>query len=52
MFWLDRTYEELREALKDKIAAGETLLVRDEKTASGRVHVGSMRALALHQAIA
>jgi lysyl-tRNA synthetase, class I len=38
--------------LKDKIASGKTLLIRDEKTASGRVHVGSMRALALHAAIA
>ena len=27
-------------------------MIRDEKTASGRVHVGSMRALALHAAIA
>lgn len=52
MFWLDRVYEELAVALKDKIASGKTLLIRDEKTASGRVHVGSMRALALHAAIA
>ncbi len=52
MFWLDRVCEQAREALKEKIASGETLLIRDEKTASGRVHVGSMRALALHAAIA
>jgi len=52
MFWLDRVYSELEAQLKDKIASGKTLVIRDEKTASGRVHVGSMRALALHAAIA
>src|SRR6185436_2521712 len=52
MFWLDRIYGQIETELKDKIASGKTLLIRDEKTASGRVHIGSMRALALHQAIA
>jgi len=52
MFWLDRVFEQAQEQLKDKIASGKTLVIRDEKTASGRVHVGSMRALALHAAIA
>ena len=52
MFWLDRIYEQLRAELEDKIASGKTLVIRDEKTASGRVHVGSMRALVLHAAIA
>ena len=52
MFWLDRIFGDIEVALKEKIASGKTLLVRDEKTASGRVHVGSMRALALHAAIA
>lgn len=52
MFWLDRIFGQIEAQLKDKIASGKTLLIRDEKTASGRVHVGSMRALALHQAIA
>lgn len=51
MFWLDRVFEEAQDALKDKIASGEVLTIRDEKTASGQVHVGSMRALALHGAI-
>ncbi|MES2014281.1 MAG: lysine--tRNA ligase [Patescibacteria group bacterium] len=51
MFWLDRVYEQIETSLKGKIASGDTLLVRDEKTASGRVHVGSMRALGLHAAI-
>ena len=52
MFWLDRIFNEAQDALKDKIAQGETLLIRDEKTASGRVHVGSLRALALHASLA
>ncbi|MEI7719849.1 MAG: lysine--tRNA ligase [bacterium] len=52
MFWLDRIFGDIEVQLKDKIASGKTLLVRDEKTASGRVHVGSMRALVLHAAIA
>lgn len=52
MFWLDRVFGQIEVSLKDKIAAGRVLVVRDEKTASGRVHVGSMRALALHAAIA
>lgn len=52
MFWLDRVFNEASVVLKDKIASGETLLIRDEKTASGRVHVGSLRALALHAALA
>jgi lysyl-tRNA synthetase class 1 len=52
MFWLDRIFGQIETELKDKIAARKTLLVRDEKTASGRVHIGSMRALVLHAAIA
>ncbi|MES2203387.1 MAG: lysine--tRNA ligase [Patescibacteria group bacterium] len=52
MFWLDRIYGQIEGELKGKIASGKTLLVRDEKTASGRVHIGSMRALVLHAAIA
>jgi lysyl-tRNA synthetase class 1 len=51
MFWLDRVFDEAQDALKDKIASGEVLTIRDEKTASGQVHVGSMRALALHGAL-
>src|SRR5580693_2676028 len=52
MFWLDRVFTQAQGALGEKIRSGKTLLIRDEKTASGRVHVGSMRALALHAAIA
>lgn len=52
MFWLDRIYKELEAAIPDKLSSKKTLVVRDEKTMSGRVHVGSMRALGLHAAIA
>ena len=52
MFWLDRVCGQIEEALSEKIKSGKTLVIRDEKTASGRVHVGSMRALALHAAMA
>lgn len=52
MFWLDRIFGEAEKQLAPKIASGKKLLIRDEKTASGRVHVGSMRALALHAALA
>lgn len=48
MFWGDRIKEEIHSALARKIESGEPLIVRDEKTASGRVHVGSMRGVAIH----
>lgn len=48
MFWADLIAGEIAERFKDRIASGERLLVRDEKTASGRVHVGSMRGVAIH----
>lgn len=47
MFWADRIAGEIVAARgKDK-----PLLVRDEKTVSGRVHVGSMRGVAIHGAV-
>lgn len=52
MFWLDRVYEQIEKAIPEKLKSGETLLVRDEKTPSGRVHIGNMRSLALHAAMA
>lgn len=51
MFWLDRVFNDAEARLREKALAGKPLIVRDEKTASGRVHVGSMRALALHAAL-
>jgi lysyl-tRNA synthetase class 1 len=51
MFWLDRIYGQIEKAIPEKLKSGKTLIVRDEKTASGRVHAGSMRALALQAGV-
>lgn len=45
MFWADRIAGEI-EARFGK--PGEPLLIRDEKTLSGRVHIGSFRGVAIH----
>ena len=48
MFWADRIAGEIEERFgKPKVP----LLIRDEKTVSGRVHVGSMRGVAIHGAV-
>lgn len=52
MFWADTIADEAREALRETISKGNSLIVRDEKTASGRVHVGSMRGVAIHGIVA
>ncbi len=46
MFWADRIADEIirTRAPRD----GKSFLIRDEKTLSGRVHVGSMRGVAIH----
>ncbi len=48
MFWLDEVAEEIIKANPDK----KEFTVRDEKTLSGRVHVGSLRGLVLHGVVA
>lgn len=48
MLWIDRVCDEIEARFANKIERGETLVIRDEKTASGRVHVGSMRGVAIH----
>lgn len=50
MFWADRIAGEILE--KRKPRDGKRFLIRDEKTISGRVHVGSMRGVAIHGLIA
>lgn len=50
MFWADRLAEEIRNTRKPR--DGKRFLIRDEKTLSGRVHVGSMRGVAIHGLIA
>jgi lysyl-tRNA synthetase class 1 len=52
MFWADKIADEVERRYADKIAAGEAIVVRDEKTASGQVHVGSLRSAALHAIVA
>lgn len=46
MFWAQEIAEEAK-----KRAKGGVIVIRDEKTVSGRVHVGSMRGAAIHGAI-
>lgn len=46
MFWADRIVDQIRDTRTPK--DGEAFIIRDEKTLSGRVHVGSMRGLAIH----
>ena len=48
MYWVDRITDEIIERYKDRIAAGQPIIIRDEKTMSGRVHVGSLRGVAIH----
>lgn len=45
MFWADQHAEKLKARFAN---ARRSLIVRDEKTASGRVHIGSMRGVAVH----
>ncbi len=48
MFWIDRIADDILKTFGDK----EPLIVRDEKTLSGRVHVGSLRGVVIHGVIA
>jgi len=48
MFWGDKLVEQIKKEYKKKIDSGEPLVIRDEKTMSGRVHVGSLRGVAIH----
>ena len=48
MYWADTITENIKTLYKDKIKEGVLLIIRDEKTASGRVHVGSLRGVAIH----
>ena len=52
MFWADRIVHEIEKRFEKEIAAKTPLIIRDEKTASGRVHIGSMRGVAVHGVIA
>jgi lysyl-tRNA synthetase class 1 len=52
MFWTEEFAEQIQERFSKKIAEGSPLIIRDEKTLSGRVHVGSLRGIVLHGLIA
>lgn len=48
MVWADRIVAQIRERFTEKIAGRRPLIIRDEKTLSGPVHVGSLRGFVLH----
>lgn len=50
MFWADRIAKEIQDTVTAR--NGKNYLIRDEKTLSGRVHVGSMRGVAIHGLVA
>lgn len=52
MFWADKIADEVVRRYAGVIHEGKPIVVRDEKTASGRVHVGSLRSAALHAIVA
>ena len=52
MFWADTIADEMERRYESRIKAGLPIVVRDEKTASGRVHVGSLRSASLHAIVA
>lgn len=52
MAWADRIVGEIEKRFAEKIAKKQPLVIRDEKTLSGRVHVGSLRGIAIHGLIA
>lgn len=48
MFWADEIVEKIEKAFSGK----EKFVIRDEKTPSGRVHIGSLRGVVIHGIIA
>ncbi|MEK7628747.1 MAG: lysine--tRNA ligase [Patescibacteria group bacterium] len=52
MFWADSIAAEILERYREALKGKMPLIVRDEKTASGRVHIGSMRGVAVHGIVA
>ena len=52
MFWADKIADEVLRRYRHVVDAGTPLVVRDEKTASGKVHVGSLRSASLHAIVA
>lgn len=52
MSWVDPLFDDIKRRYEKDIASGTPLVIRDEKTLSGRVHVGSLRGVAIHGLIA
>lgn len=52
MFWADRIAGEIVKRFENELSEGRPIIIRDEKTLSGRVHVGSARGAAIHGAVA
>jgi lysyl-tRNA synthetase class 1 len=48
MFWGYKLRDTAKARFAKEIAEGKPLIIRDEKTMSGRVHVGSLRGVAIH----
>jgi len=52
MQWVDSIVGEIEKRFAAEISAGKPLILRDEKTLSGRVHIGSIRGIVIHGLIA
>ncbi len=52
MQWVDSIVGEVEKRFAKEIAAKKPLILRDEKTLSGRVHVGSLRGIVIHGVLA
>jgi lysyl-tRNA synthetase class 1 len=50
--WADDIVGQITERFATEIKAGKPLIIRDEKTLSGRVHIGSLRGIVIHGLIA
>jgi lysyl-tRNA synthetase class 1 len=48
MIWVDQIVADIQERFAQEIAQKKPLIIRDEKTLSGRVHVGSLRGIVIH----
>ena len=48
MFWADEIVDQIEDRFAKKIKDDVSLVIRDEKTLSGRVHIGSVRGIVLH----
>lgn len=48
MYWVDKITNIVENRFAKKISNNEEIIIRDEKTCSGRVHVGSLRGVVIH----